>query len=217
MIAHDRILALSKFGKRDHIEEFVRDGLLFMNPLSYFVRLENDGPRADRNEGLGYLIPGKGVTLSVKQEGKYVKIADLMGPICASHEDDLKANVFCMYALCMSQTQSLIDSRNKEFGDTFALLKDSDEFLRRVDAAANQTGFTLRKEIVKYIDRKVYNGPMGIFKKNSEFSYQSEFRIALVPGTGEPYSLKVGNLSDITVTGELVRINELLRVDYSLL
>ena len=51
---------------------------------------------------------------------------------------------------------------------------------------------------------------MGIFRKRSRYSYQSELRIAIVPGTEAPYRLRVGDLSDITRTGPLPELNSLL-------
>ena len=36
----DRVLALFKFGKREHIDEFIRDGHLYTNTLKYFRERE---------------------------------------------------------------------------------------------------------------------------------------------------------------------------------
>jgi hypothetical protein len=87
MVTHDRVLGLFKFGKRDHIEELVRGGLLFMNALSYFVKLENDELRSDRDEGLIHVIQATGATLSVEQGGQYIDVAKLTGLIRASNEE----------------------------------------------------------------------------------------------------------------------------------
>jgi hypothetical protein len=67
--------------------------------------------------------------------------------------------------------------------------------------------------MVEYVDDREYHGKMGIFKKSSYFAYQSEFRIALKPGTGSPYCLQVGDLADISCTGPLATLNECIRVD----
>jgi hypothetical protein len=211
MITQDRILGLFKFGQRDHIEMFVRRGLLYMNALSYFVTLESDKLRGDQDEGWSHVGP-PGAIWSVEHEGQYIDVAEITSPIRVSHEQYRMANVFCMYAFRASQAQSLIDPRNTCFGDTFVVLTDGDEFLRRVHAAAEQTGFALRYQLVQYVDSETYIGPMGIFRKFASFSYQSEFRIALVPGTGNPYHLTVGDLSDIALTGNLAEINEHIRL-----
>jgi hypothetical protein len=66
--------------------------------------------------------------------------------------------------------------------------------------------------LVKYIDDTSYEGPVGIFTKFSNFSYQSELRIGLFPGTGALLRLQVGNLSDIVILGRLSELNDRLRV-----
>jgi hypothetical protein len=51
-----------------------------------------------------------------------------------------------------------------------------------------------------------------IFRKSSSFAYQSEFRMALVPGTGVVWKLPVGDLSDIVMVGSLPDLNRLVRI-----
>jgi hypothetical protein len=51
---------------------------------------------------------------------------------------------------------------------------------------------------------------MGVFRKFSEHASESELRIAVLPGTGKPLSLRLGNLSDIAIMGST---NERLRLD----
>jgi hypothetical protein len=107
----------------------------------------------------------------------------------------------------------LVDPRNLAFGDTFAALRDGDEFLRRVHDAVKRAGYELQWNVVEYVDKSTYHGPMGIFRKSSEFSYQSEFRIAVLRGTGSPYTLHVGDLSDLVFAGPLAELNGRLKVD----
>lgn len=118
-----------------------------------------------------------------------------------------------MYALRLSGGHELISRRNLQFGDTFALVRDGDEFLRRVTAAGEHLGYTLELQPVSYVDEQKHNGPMGIFRKRSAFSYQNEFRIALIPGPDKSCVLAVGDLSDIVVTGSLEDLNRHLRID----
>ena len=71
----------------------------------------------------------------------------------------------------------------------------------------------MQYRLVDYVDAESYEGPMGPFKKRSEFSYQSEWRLALLPGTGEPYRLEVADLSDIVIVGDpLTEINKHLKI-----
>ncbi len=205
-------MGLFKFGLRQHIEEFVGEGHLYMNTLSYFRTLEDGTLRQDKEEGSAFCMqPGK-AKLGIEVDGAFQEIPDIVGPIVYWDEIDQRSNVFCMYVLRASPAAALIDPQNFEFGDTFALLTDGNEFLRRVRLAVQDSGQRLQWGLVEYVDRATYHGSMGIFKKFSSFSYQSEFRIALVPGTGRAYSLRVGDLSDITLTGKLADLNSRLKI-----
>jgi hypothetical protein len=54
---------------------------------------------------------------------------------------------------------------------------------------------------------------MGPFRKYARFSYQSEFRCVVSPGTGGPYELRLGNLSDIVaMIGSLADVNNHIKV-----
>jgi hypothetical protein len=118
-----------------------------------------------------------------------------------------------MYALRTPQGPQLVDELNFRFGDTFALLTDGDEFLRRVRRAGEQCGQELTYGLVGYVDERTYQGSMGVFRKRALFSYQSELRIAITPGADGPYKLHVGDLSDITISGRLAELNQLLRLE----
>jgi len=39
-MAFDKVLALFKFGKREHIEQFINNGLIYMNSASYLENLK---------------------------------------------------------------------------------------------------------------------------------------------------------------------------------
>jgi len=209
----DRVLGFLKFGSRDHIEQFVQ-GTLYMNTLDYFAEMEEKevgDPRCDSFEGVGRTIPADGAVLSVKIGEEFQPVAHLTGAIKWRPTEGIKANVFCMYALRPPDTSVFVDERNFRFGDTFAVLIDGEEFLRRVRTAAESCGHTLFYRLVEYFDEETYTGPVGIFRKRSAFRYQSEFRIALVPGVNAPYPFGVGDLSDITQIGPLPELNRRLR------
>jgi hypothetical protein len=211
----DSLLALFKFGKRDHIQQFVSEGMLYMNTLEYFAKLEAESVRRDPNEGVVHVEQPQGVRIGFKEniEDDYTSIGPLAAPLRFRARGSMKTNVFCMYGLRASSTFSLIDPRNFEFGDTFVFLKNGGELLRRAKEAAAAEGHEIRCEAVEYVDENSYSGAMGLFRKYLAFSYQSEVRLALVPGTGAPYELRLGDLSDIVaLTGELADVNRHIQI-----
>jgi len=210
----DQVLGIFKFQTRQRIEQFVQ-GLLYMNTLEYFVKDEGGeggSARNDPHEGMSHMVQGRGTILQMKTGGEFKAVGSIPGAMRCRVPDSLKANVFCMYALRASASDTLVDPRNGEFGDTFAVVTQFDEFMRRVNAAILGGGHELQRYLVEYVDDASYEGPLGIFKKSSRFSYQSEFRIALLPGTGAAHRVYVGDLSDIVMVGPLADLNRRLKL-----
>jgi hypothetical protein len=205
------VLGLFKFGASQYIEDF-RRGRLYMKPLTYFRQLEGDAHRGDPNEGATWSIPAAGAALQVEVDGRYCTIAALTGALRFARDADLTANVFCMYALRRKHTEPLVDPRNLTFGDTFAVLRDGDEFLRRVRSTAAPDGHRVEDHLVEYVDPDRHSGAMGAFRKFRHFEWQSEFRVAVLPGTGEDFVLEVGDLSDLVLIGPLETINRQVRL-----
>jgi len=85
---------------------------------------------------------------------------------------------------------------NFTFGDTFAVIRNAPEFVRRVSSAAQAIGQEARCSLVEYIDNS-HHGEVGAFRKSSAFEYQSEFRVAIFPGFGRAHVLEIGDISDI--------------------
>lgn len=199
----DSVFALLKFGKQEHIEQFVHEGLIYMNSLSYFKAMENDMVRMDKHEGADYSIQADGAKLRMEVNGEKVYVGTVRGPIVSSNNDDSITNVFCMYAFPKSTLEKSIDPRNFAFGDTFVLLEDGDEFLRRVHAMAKKENMDLKQGLVEYVDKATYSGPMGIYRKFSNFEYQREFRFSVITGKKAPFCFRIGDITDISIVGQL--------------
>lgn len=204
---------LFKFGKNVHIEEFCTLGRLYMKSLCDFRRIEADAVRSDRKEGTHWTFPSDQVKLQMEINGVFQDIPEISGPIRYSRDRDQSINVFCMYALRRKDPQTLIDPKNFGFGDTYILLKDGDEFLRRVRNSPVPQGQQLSWQLVEYVAPATYSGHMGAFRKFNSFEYQSEFRVAMVPGRGEAFSLDIGDLSDITTVGKLSEVNNHIKIE----
>jgi hypothetical protein len=210
-------LILLKFGERQHLSEFREKGLLYLNPLSYFSSLESDSARADPFEGTTTIIQPQHIA-----EFKFSSCigectaspSDFVGPIRMSLNRIASCNLYCMFAVTKPIEGELVDKRNFEFGDSFVLVLNTQEFMSRVSLAAQKAGLSGRYGLVEYYDRGERSGEIGPFHKPSTFAYQNEFRIVLRPGSGEPIQLMVGSLLDITSdVSPLREINQI--VDFS--
>src|ERR1700691_3143194 len=94
---------LLKFGKRQHIESFRREGVLYMNSSHYFSVLEDDHVRTDRFEGTDQIQqPHDFAHIRVESvdDGKvlWIKPEDLGGPVLLNFGRS-SHNIFCMFAV----------------------------------------------------------------------------------------------------------------------
>ncbi|MDD2853188.1 MAG: hypothetical protein PHY09_14990 [Desulfuromonadaceae bacterium] len=212
----DRLIGLFKFGLRAHMEELIQDGHLYMSPLSTFIAMEGDPLRADQDEAIDHSMPANGAQFLMEQNGKWLPIGDLTGAVRSGGQESRKVNVFCMHSVkssrCTNPSEQIIDSRNFGFGDTFVVFTDADEFLRRVRTEISRLNLQFENATVEYVDPNSFHGAMGIYRKYSAFDYQCEYRFAILPGTGEPYSLHIGSIADIARIGDLSEINRRLRI-----
>lgn len=211
-MGYDRILGLFKFGRQEHIDQFVREGVIYMNSLNYFKTLENDILRTDKHENASYCAQADGAKLRREDNGKWVDIGTVRGPIVSSDGNEHITNVFCMYAFHESNSINLVDPRNFDFGNTFAILKDGNEFLRRVQTTAKKENIVVKQGLVEYVDKATYNGTMGIFRKFSNFAYQCEFRLSVVSEKDTPFLLRIGDISDISMVGPLTELNKRIKI-----
>lgn len=210
------IFGIFKFGESEHIDAFVNRGHVYMNTLKYFrEREESDLLRSDKHDGSSHCVQVSGAKLRMKQKDDWIDVGTLTGQMITSDGQEEDINVFCLYALRESSIDDLIDERNLRFGDTYAIFKNDGalEFLKRLKMSASILGFTVDHSLVTYVDRSTYNGPMGVFRKFSDFSYQSEFRISIMSKTKKPLELEIGDLSDIASTGNLSQVNEHIKIE----
>ncbi len=113
-----------------------------------------------------------------------------------------------------SQDNSLcFDSHVKKLGDKAIIVTNSREFFRRIEIAVQANNFLRAypgtggqaSGLVQYVDFDSYNGSIGPFVKSKEYSFQNEWRLALVDSRDnlENYpdhlTLRIGDLTDITL------------------
>lgn len=208
------VIALFKLGKNADMAELLHKGHVFMNTVPYYTNLEEGSPRSDPDEGTGYCQQADGATLSMQHDAEWRTVGTLTGPIRVRDRTLTTANLYCLHARRRSEYGTLLNLDRFRFGDSYVLFLDANEFFRRLNQAVTQAGHEPRYAIVDYVDRRTYSGRMGLFKKFSEYSDESELRIAVLPGTASPLSLHLGDLSDIAMMGstsERLRLEPKLR------
>jgi len=110
-------------------------------------------------------------------------------------------NILCTY-MYTDKPGFKFDTRNLGFGDKAVIIKDFNEFVKRVDLAISSVGKRLLHGPVEYVNKSEYHGTMGPFRKFSEYNYQSEFRFVVLGGKAtkpEALQLNIGDIRDITL------------------
>ena len=176
-----------------------------MNGQRFFSSLEkNDSVRGDKHEGTDRIHQPsdiKNIRIIDNDQGTEINIGpdQLAGPVLISLGRQAY-NLFCLHAITDHPERGvpIIDERNLAFGDSFLVILNTQEFVDRIEAAANVAGLNVNYGPVEYYDDGSYSGDTGVFRKPRAYSYQREFRIVVFPGSASPIRLSVGSLEDIT-------------------
>lgn len=205
------IYGLFKFGRRMHLESLRKEGLLYMRWLAEFAKLESDSARGDDFEGTTEIIQPQRIKKLAVDGGvagiHALNPSSLKGPLRFARGETGLCNVYCMFAATTLADGESISRQNFQFGDSFVEVTEIEEFLDRAVDAATRAGLGhFESRLVEYFDPEEYSGEVGRFRKRSTFAYQSEFRIAVEPGSVAPRLLSLGSLLDIT--SEVLPISE---------
>lgn len=204
-----------KFIKGEYSESFLDEGLLFMNTVEYFRKLENDqlGLRADKFEGLAASYDP--LKVSIEIGGIKVNANDIVGNIDIRYNHESETNLFCLtaindYAVLSSGMEFKPSKEFLTFGDKSVVITGDNisTFISRIKKAIeldkNISFHPNQKYMcrpVEYVNRQDHSGIMGIFRKYDDFAWQHEWRLAVKQNSNPgPYDkLKIGNIRDICV------------------
>lgn len=142
------------------------------------------------------------------KEGQIDSLEGLVCPIgarsaadCSRHDGYRYCNLLCCNRLDYYQTDTTIGWTANDnmgiFGDYVVIIKDPDEFQRRLVTVASNKKYSCLCHNVDYSNR--IDNTRDVFDKSLEFAYQNEWRVALFPGVKncEPYVLDIGPIDDI--------------------
>lgn len=201
---------LIKVGKKEHIADLQENGTIFMNTVGYFINYEEKQLRGDKDEGI------KGVAQIAKLElfdpNTGQKLGYAINSSQLKHRDGEERGY--IYSLIAITTQDdpesfRIDERNKEFGNSFIVIYDVPEFIRRIEEEFKSRNYEYKYGLVQYYDPKEYSGELDIFCKQNCFKYQNEFRFFVKKDEDEPLIIKIGSIEDISIILETEKLGDI--------
>lgn len=191
------LFGLIKFGQKVHMEEFQEKGILYMNHLSEFLKIEDNALRGDKHESLSEI--SSITNMEISHKGRKLGYAE-NGRLSLWH-NELGGNIYSMYALfTVDKPEEIqIDNRCKEFGNACVIVTKIDEFISRIKNEAAKQEIELIFGPVDYLSTKEYIGNWSVFKKPLEYYYQKEFRFFVRRDNSGPFCLNIGSIKDISI------------------
>ena len=202
---------LIKFGLIEHIEKLRNEGLLYMNNLPFFWKLEDQELRGDAFDSVDKIERGKNGIITEKDcNANSINVTNWTLGIHPSEPD--KINIFCMYALRPEKGMYPINKKNYKFGNHALILTNPQEFINRISSHLNKHAIKAKANLVDYIDDN-YIGEIGPFKKLRRFSYQSEWRLVCYDGPRIERKIYIGSIQDISIIHRSKEVNKKMTLD----
>lgn len=206
--------AIIKIGQPEHIKSLQKQGEVYLNTWEYFRRHELNNAQGDKHEGLAEIFQvANGHKLYIKAGEEWLPIGGLKDQLkfFAGNQGDF--NLFCMFALMQESQQHLGHPDLLQFGTAALVMTDGDAFISRLTRKLDEEGIPHHQALAEYVEKDLHEGEMGPFRKLSEFSYQSEWRVCAHARKGGPIKLFLGDLSDISVLVPTSELTQRIRFD----
>lgn len=198
---------LIKFQSRERIES-LQKGHLYANTLGYYRKLEEETGDNEIGDKFEAMIHVNEAIINMPDTHESIHLNDDL--ISTTHSNDY---VFCMFTIYPNmETFSFTDKQKEKmlsFGDTALIIKDKDEFVKRVSSAAKAATLDVYFDAVNYFDPSVDNLNMIVslmksiwniaFWKRDIYRFQQEARFVFMPNDGSDHiELDIGDITDIS-------------------
>ena len=187
---------LLKFGKKEHMEQLLKNGTIYMNRLSCYV-LHTNEQIGDKFEKTVYSVPVKDTITYIN--GKHIPTNESTGStkIIDMGLDPFSYSMYAEYIDRIEDWENkiYIDNRVFEFGNAAIIIHEPGIFLKRI--LSKYPKIIHRK--VKYIDENTYSGKRDFFVKSDKYEHQKEFRLAYFDNRTNKsvHKFDIGSIEDI--------------------
>lgn len=196
-----RILFAFKLGKKDYMESFFNEGLIYMNSVAFFKDLAKKG-QGDKYEGAELIRMGLPVKYrdNIEKEKVYCMwhINNFTEPMGSGVQVNYYSDTMCEMSI---DTRLYVDEfADGDFEDLRVVaIHNLKEFHARLINAyhRNKIKHYDMGEIRYYNLDETTNIEVDKYMKPNAFKHQNEIRYYVEDTNNVPLSLKIGNISDI--------------------
>jgi len=187
-----------KIGQKEHIQALQSKGLLHLNTLRYYKKLESENKnlRHDRLEGSSnnllpssfeFIIGDKIIPFKSVKINHYV-------------ETNLNNHIYCLYTILSEYLDKgeFVNKDIQQFGSYALIITDIQKFINRLTAQLSAQKYKWESNLVQYYDRNQNHLKLTAFHKSKDFEYQNEFRLVVFGETSEFLQIEIGSIEDIS-------------------
>ncbi|MCY4393071.1 MAG: hypothetical protein OXE43_13645 [Chloroflexi bacterium] len=218
-------LFIKFFDKQEYAQAFL-EGKVFANRLSAFRTHEGEDTtgRIDGDEGTTSWLQGENVKLVLNG----MDLSEGLMTLQVQMDSLSDFHLFCMHAVHSGDVDLetishdnievlrealLVDDACLSLGPYAVVISDIAAFMSRLKRSCADNGYRGKSRLVKYYDPDTFHGTFegleGVFWKQTKFSFQREFRVAIDTHTSgeDPLTLEIGDISDIASLIEASAVN----------
>lgn len=170
---------LFRYDRHIYIEPLAVNGSLRISPASGYSSVENDRARQDDECSKKAFLSGAHTRITT-EDGRSI-------PVLGDVEQTLSMPNYYVFCMACDWDQDLFS--DFEGADTCIVIKDVNEFARRLDysAAPQLPGWYFDHNPVQYFDpyERIKNEYFGAMSKDFRFAYQREYRFIWTPQNEE--------------------------------
>jgi len=197
----DAIVLFIKFGSEENIKSLYENGLIYLNTIDYFQKLEDNDVRGDKFEGTVNIKNFKKtdelkleITDTTTGEKMNLKPSKLQ---LRHYDSNPKGNLYSLYCIKQSDflntDELIIDSKVKEFGTHALFIRHTKIFIDKLTAEITKLNMFYKAKPIEYYDHENINSEINLFQKIQEYKYQSEYRIVVQNNKQEPLKILIGS------------------------
>jgi hypothetical protein len=191
-----------RISQQQFIQQLIDTGHIFMNPLFTHQSPGANAQRHDSLEGVRDNSYRENFTMQLSIDGENWKGMNVLKANFNNRQDLTGCYSYSLTAIRIEDIRNAgVFAPNPElteFGDTYAIIRNTGEFLNRIDTQLNSLGYEFRRGFVRYYDETTNQSGLTLFHKKASMSHQMEYRyIVWAKDNPDHISIKIGDLSEI--------------------